>query len=167
LFAFLLFGVSSLLNSDPWKLSWLIKEKLTSRLYIVIAVYFVYCLLEYRRSRGNLVADSKFQDRLTFKAGSKIFVVDTSSIRWIQADAGYLEIHTPEKVHVVVDSLKHMLTLLDPEQFRRIHKSTIVNLRMIDSFRSRHNGDYDVLLKDGSNIRLSRNYAKPLKGTLL
>jgi hypothetical protein len=167
LFAFLLFGVSSLLDSEPWNLSWLIKEKLTSRFYIVIAVYFVYYLLEFRRSRGNLLADRKYQDRLTFKVGSKLFVVDTSSIRWIQADAGYLEIHTPGKVHVVVDSLKHMLTLLDPEQFRRIHKSTIVNLRLIDSFRSRHNGDYDVLLKDGSNIRLSRNYAKPFKGTLL
>jgi len=167
LFAFLLFGISSLQDGEPWDLSWLIKEKLTSRLYIVIAVYFVYYLLEYRRSRGNLVADRKYQDRLSFKVGSKLFVVDTSSISWIQADAGYLEIHTTGKVHVVVDSLKHMLTMLDPEQFRRIHKSTIVNLRMIDSFRSRHNGDYDVLLKDGSNIRLSRNYAKPFRGTLL
>jgi len=166
LFVFLLFGISSMLDSEPWKLSWLIKEKLTSRFYIVIAVYFVYSLLEYRRSLSNQ-ADRKFQDRLTFKVGIKLFVVDTSSIKWIQADAGYLEIHTPDKVHVVVDSLKHMLTLLDPEQFRRIHKSTIVNLRMIDSFRSRHNGDYDVLLKDGSNMRLSRNYAKPFKGTLL
>jgi hypothetical protein len=166
LFAFLLFGVSSLLDSEPWDLSWLIKEKLTSRFYVVIAVYFVYSLLEYRRDHGNQ-ADRQYQDRLTFKVGSKSFVVDTPSISWIRADAGYLEIHTQGKVHVVMDSLKHMLTLLDPEQFRRIHKSTIVNLRMIDSFRSRHNGDYDVLLKDGSNMRLSRNYAKPFKGTLL
>ena len=52
---------------------------------------------------------------------------------------------------------------LQSDQFIRIHKSTIVNIQQIASFRSRQNGDYDIVLKDQTLLRLSRNYASDFK----
>jgi hypothetical protein len=168
LFAYCLYAVSPLFNNERWDLSLLIKEELTTRLYIVIAVYSVLSFVEFRRGRSNLLnKDRNSGNFLTIRNGSKSTVIDINAIRFIRADSGYLEMFAEDRKHVIVDSLKHIHTLLDPEQFKRIHKSTIVNIRMIDSFKSRHNGDYDVYLKDGQILRLSRNYMKSLKGILL
>jgi hypothetical protein len=168
LFACLLYVISPLFNNEYWNLALLIKEKLTTRLYIVIAVYLVFAYIEYRRKKAkNLIRDTEYSKYLSVKNGSKATRIDVFKIKWIQAAGGYVEVYTDNKKHVLVDSLKHILTVLNPEQFKRIHKSTIVNIGMIDSLKSRYNGDYDVMLKDGKKLRLSRNYAKPFKGILL
>lgn len=52
---------------------------------------------------------------------------------------------------------------LDTRTFVRVHKSTIVNLEKVSSFKSRLNGDYDLLLKNGTIVRLSRTYAANFK----
>lgn len=66
----------------------------------------------------------------------------------------------------MLNSLKHIIKRL-PENFKRIHKSTIVNVDYISEFKSRGNGDYDVIMNDGSVLRLSRNYREELKGHIL
>lgn len=168
-FALCLSIISQWMHEIPWKLSWLIKEKLSSRLYIVVSVYTIFTYFAFYRSRHKKQDGEKkeYLPYLPVKNGSKSVVVDTNTIKWIKSDAAYLEIHTLDKRHIVTSTLNKMTTELDPDQFRRIHKSTIVNLKMIAEFRSRFNGDYDVILKDGTELRLSRNYAKPLKGIVL
>ena len=168
IFALSLSGISQLIHADPWKLSWLIREKLSTRLYFALSIYSVFSYLVFRSSRNENLAETKsFHTVLPIKNGSKSVMVETESIKWIRSDGAYLVLHVDGKKHVIVKSLKNILEQLDPNQFRRIHKSTIVNLKMINALKSRLNGDYDVILKDGTELRLSRNYTKSLKGTLL
>lgn len=167
-FALSLSGISQLIHDDPWRLSWLIKEKLSTRLYIALSVYAVLSYLALRSGKQKkLITPKPFNSVLPVKNGNKSVMVSADSIKWIKSDGAYLELHADDKKHVIINSLKNILDQLDPEQFRRIHKSTIVNLKMVSEIKSRLNGDYDILLKDGTELRLSRNYTKSLKGTLL
>lgn len=93
-------------------------------------------------------------------------MVDIADIKWIGSDGAYLDIYTTSQKHVVLDSLKNVIKTL-PDNFKRIHRSTIVNIDHIKKLQSRGNGDYDVIMKCGKTLRLSRNYAPSLRGLLL
>lgn len=162
LFAYFLSVFSPLFSGVQWDLGVLIREKLTTRLYIVWTVYLIFSYLEYKRQKASM-RNNNFNGSFTIKNGRLTTILNKSDIKWIKADGGYLELQIGDKKHVIVDSLRNILENLDPDQFKRIHKSTIVNLHMIKAFKSRNNGDYDVLLNDGTSLRLSRNYVKPIK----
>jgi two-component system LytT family response regulator len=55
-------------------------------------------------------------------------------------------------------SLSELAGRLDENQFTRIHRGTIVNLDRIREIQPRSHGDCDVLLENGSVLRLSRSY---------
>lgn len=172
-FSIFLFGLSSLLHENPWSLSFLLAEKLSTRLYIGLGFYIllsaIYFLLNRQpipeRSAPAEPSDAT-SNTITVKNGKKSVIVQAEDIKWISSDGPYLFIHTTGKKHIITDRLKNLIEIL-PSNFSRIHRSTIVNVNMISELRSRGNGDYDVVLSEGSILRLSRNYAKPVKEMLL
>tara|TARA_R110000868_G_scaffold352120_2_gene613360 strand:+ start:292 stop:1134 length:843 start_codon:yes stop_codon:yes gene_type:complete len=169
LFSLILFGVSNIIHEDPIPLRSLLHEKLSSRLYIAFSIYFAISallfLVKYRRE--NELIDQKIVSKtIKVKNGKNSIIVDVANIKWIGADGGYLDIYTTNQKHVIQDRLKNIIENL-PENFKRIHKSTIANIDKIKALKSRGNGDYDVIIDDGKVLRLSRNYTKHLKGTLL
>ncbi len=97
-------------------------------------------------------------DRITVLSGRTTVVVSIRDIILIRSDAPYLRIHTSDKMYLHTQTLKAISQQLDPRQFVRVHKSTIVNVEHVTSYRSRLNGDYDLLLDDQTEVRLSRHY---------
>lgn len=168
-FSFFLFGVSVIIHSDPWTIPFLIAEKLSTRLYLALSIYGALSAglyLYYKRRHNRAAIPQERPATITVKNGKRSIIVKTDEIRWIGSDGPYLDIHTAGKKHVVLESLKQIITTL-PDNFRRIHRSTIVNIDRIRELKSRGNGDYDVIMDDGSELRLSRNYLSSLKGELL
>lgn len=167
-FSLFLHGISNVIHENAWSLSFLITEKLSTRLYISLIFYLLvsvgYIVLTRRKSAKR--RQQKYPNTITVKRGRKSILIDTDTIKWISSDGQYLTVHTTDKKHVIIDSLKHIIRTL-PENFRRIHRSTIVNVDRIRELESRGNGDYDIIMDDARTLRLSRNYAKPLRGTLL
>jgi two-component system LytT family response regulator len=51
-----------------------------------------------------------------------------------------------------------VLGRLDPAQFRRIHRSAIVNLDCIKEFQPWSGGDHLVIMRDGTKLTLSRTF---------
>jgi hypothetical protein len=97
-------------------------------------------------------------DRITVMSGRTTVVVPTHEIILIRSDAPYLRVLTADKTYLHTQTLKAISRQLDKHRFVRIHKSTIVNVQRVVSFRSRLNGDYDVLLDNQTEVRLSRHY---------
>lgn len=102
----------------------------------------------------------------------KVFVVAESQhkrnipaheVAYISANPPYSTLHHPHRRYLYPVTLKALSEQLDPACFVRIHKSTIVNLTAVLSWRSRLNGDYDLTLVDGTVLRLSRHYAADFK----
>ena len=169
-FSIILFGISNLIHEDPVTLLYLIYEKLSTRLYIALSVYTVltvlYVLVKRRSNRQKGNRDTAGPTAIAVKNGKSTLLVDPDEIKWIGSDGAYLDIYTTTKKHVVLDSLKNFIKKL-PGNFKRIHKSTIVNIDRIRELKSRGNGDYDVIMDDKQVLRLSRNYSKELKGVIL
>ncbi|MCC6453219.1 MAG: LytTR family transcriptional regulator [Acidobacteria bacterium] len=96
--------------------------------------------------------------------GGRRTVIEIKDILYVSASSPYVYIHHLKKRYLHNDTLRSMSARLDSETFVRIHKSTIVNIAAVRSFRSRGNGDYDVIISDGSELRVSRNFAAAFKG---
>lgn len=104
-----------------------------------------------------------YNPNLLVHEGHQKILVTKQEIQHIQSSPPYVVIHTPSRKYLHKTTLGKIQEELQSDQFIRIHKSTIVNTQQIASFRSRQNGDYDIVLKDQTLLRLSRNYASDFK----
>ncbi len=104
-----------------------------------------------------------FLERIQVKLGGKTFFVTSDEIDWIEAAGNYVRIHAGTRSHLVRDSISGLEERLDPDQFRRIHRSTIVRVERIQEVRPWFSGEMLVLLRDGTRLKLSRNYRKKLE----
>jgi DNA-binding LytR/AlgR family response regulator len=95
--------------------------------------------------------------------GNKKLAVPVAAIYCFTANPPYINIHLADKKFLQHTTLKSMAAQLNPEEFIRVHKSAIVNINRVASYKTRLNGDYDLLLKNGTEIRLSRNFAAGFK----
>jgi two-component system LytT family response regulator len=104
------------------------------------------------------------------KAGGRVFFLKTEEIDWIEAQGNYVALHTPKDQHLFRSSLNSLEVQLDPKRFRRIHRSTIVNVDSIRELQPWFRGDYRVVLRSGAELKLSHrfraNLDKDFAGTL-
>ncbi len=107
--------------------------------------------------KAGVGADQR-NGHLLVRDRGRIVVLPVGRIRYIQSDGNYLELHTDEATYLVRATFKKMSRHLDPERFVRIHRSTVVNLEYVAEFRPRPRGSYEVLLRDGTSLTLSRTY---------
>jgi two-component system LytT family response regulator len=100
--------------------------------------------------------------RLVIKSAGRIFFLRVEEIDWVEAADNYVRIHAGREGHLVRETLQSLEGRLDPRQFLRIHRSSIVNLDRIRELKPAFHGDYAVFLRDGTELTLSRNYKEKL-----
>lgn len=103
---------------------------------------------------------------LLLKEGSDANLVAVDDIDWIEADGNYVSVHAGDRCHLVRRTLSGLEDVLDPTQFARIHRSTIVNLDRVERLTPGYAGSYFVFLRDGTELTLSRGYRADLLGRL-
>src|SRR5262249_4800828 len=89
-------------------------------------------------------------------------LIKTEEIDWIASTGEYASLRIGKTAHLIRMPLSELAEKLDPRQFARIHRSSIVNLDRIREIRPRSHGDCDVQLQDGTVLRLSRSYREAL-----
>jgi len=105
-------------------------------------------------------------DRMMVKSAGEIGFVKTSDIDWIEAADYYACLHIGSKSRLVRRSLAELEEDLDPAEFCRVHRSGIVNLQRVRGLKLNQEGEYEVVLEDGTRVRLSRRYRKHLEARL-
>jgi two-component system LytT family response regulator len=110
--------------------------------------------------------EQKKQDRLVVKSGGRVFFVRTDDIDWIEASGNYVRLHLKEQSYLFRETMNQMESRLDPHRFFRIHRSRIVNTERIKELQPWFNGEYVVLLHNGTQLRLSRSYREKLEERL-
>jgi two-component system LytT family response regulator len=114
----------------------------------------------------ELKAGNKFLERLVIKAGGRIYFLDTSEIDWIEAEGNYVSVHSAKKSHMLRETISSLESQLDPKKFVRIHRSAIVRLDFVQELQPWFHGEYRVILQDGTQLTLSRNYRDRLQEAL-
>jgi two-component system LytT family response regulator len=121
-------------------------------------------LLAGRSQPGAAVppAEPRHVDRFTVKHDDRISFVNASDVDWIEAEGNYAVLHAAGAAHRIRLTLQAIERQLDPRQFARIHRSTIVNLARVREIQPWFGGDYIAILNGGRKLRVSRTRAGPL-----
>jgi two-component system, LytTR family, response regulator len=109
---------------------------------------------------------SRTTEYLTVKSAGRVLFLKTSEIDWIEAADYYSCLHVGAKTHLLRRSMSELDEELDQSIFCRIHRSTIVRLDRVRGLKLNENGEYDVVLDNGTRLRLSRRYRKQLQSCL-
>ena len=101
-------------------------------------------------------SQSDYVQRLTVACNGRILFVPVADIDWIEAEGNYARIHVGRRVYDVRETLQALMEKLDPREFVRIHRSTIVNMQRIREVQPWFQGSHIVLLQSGEQLRMSR-----------
>jgi two-component system, LytTR family, response regulator len=99
-----------------------------------------------------------FPRRFLVKGDGQMYFVAVDDIDWIEAYGNYVRLHVGKSVHLIRETLGNIERKLDATRFARVHRSSIVNLDRVARMDLWGAGDYVVLLKDGTKLKLSRWY---------
>jgi two-component system LytT family response regulator len=97
-------------------------------------------------------------ERVLVKTGTRFEFVRVADIDWIEAAGNYVTLHVGTRAPLLRHTLNGIEQRLDPERFRRIHRSVIVNLDRVKDIHALASGDYCARLADGTELRVSRGY---------
>ena len=100
----------------------------------------------------------RYSERLSFKDGTKVVMLDADEIDWIDAAGDYMCIHAAGKTHIIRETMKTLQARLDPSRFQRVHRSAIVNVKKVKELHPHSNGEYFIILENGAELKLSRSY---------
>jgi two-component system LytT family response regulator len=89
---------------------------------------------------------------------ARAYFIPVDSIDRISASGNYVEIHAAGKVHLVRETLAQLIAQLDACDFIRVHRSHVVRLGFIAELQPTFHGDYELILRNGERLALSRRY---------
>lgn len=120
----------------------------------------------YRRLGPAAPPAAPWTRSFAVRAGAGTVLVPVAEVERIEADGDYATLHAQGKTWLVREPLHGLALKLDPRQFQRVHRSTIVRLDMIAELRSLTNRDALLRLRDGGLVRASRTYMPALVDAL-
>lgn len=108
----------------------------------------------------------RYLTRLAVRSGGRIVLLEVDTIDWIEAADNYVALHAAGREYLIRESLNQLERQLDPSQFARIHRSTIVNVARVAELTAATHGDFDVRLRDGTRLVLSRTWRERVERAL-
>lgn len=98
------------------------------------------------------------QNRLVVKAQGRVVFLNLDEIDWVEAAANYVRLNAGKESYLFRETISRTSERLNPNEFIRIHRSTIVNVRKIKELIPVNSGEYVVVLRNGKELSCSRGY---------
>lgn len=173
-FPFLVWVLSKIFYYHTYSFQQTFKYTLSEHLYLLFLFYSIPMLtFQFLSKKGKLGTQSsetqeerienQFISFIIVSDGNKKQSVVVSEILYFSANPPYINLHLEGKKYLHTETLKSIVIKLNPAEFVRVHKSTIVNIYMVTSYTTRYNGDYDLKMKNNLQLRVSRNFATDFK----
>ena len=105
----------------------------------------------------------QYLERIAVEMRGKVRSIPVDEIDYIVADGPYAELHTGDRRHIIRESMQTLEERLDPKHFMRVHRSMIVRLDLVEALHRGTGGDYEVQLKGGTRVRVSRSRREALE----
>jgi two-component system LytT family response regulator len=113
--------------------------------------------MELRRTRRT---------RIPIRTDGRVRLLPVAEIDWIESSDNHVKIHANGQTYVVRQTLQRMEASLSPGEFVRVHRSSILNVARIKEIQPWYNGEYVVILRDGTQVRTSRGYRARLEALM-
>jgi two-component system, LytTR family, response regulator len=120
---------------------------------------------ELRASSGQDSLPS-MTDRIPVKAHGRFMILNVAEIDWVEAGGDYVSVHVGAKSWLLRETIAAAEARLALSGFVRIHRSTLVNIYRVRELLPLSKGEFTVVLLDGTELKLSRNYRFALERLL-
>ena len=105
-------------------------------------------------------------DRVTVRIGRRLVVVRLADVEWISADGDYVRLHGAAGAPLLRATLSDLARRVEPRLFLRVHRSAMVNLDAVRGLQLEEHGDYSLVLRSGTKVRIGRQYRSAVLGAL-
>jgi two-component system LytT family response regulator len=116
-----------------------------------------------REASPDTSAAPQFVERIAVEVRGKVRPVAVDQIEYITSDGPYAELHVADRRYVIREAMQTLEERLDPKRFMRVHRSVIVRLDLVEMMHRGAGGDYEVQLKSGVRLRVSRSRREALE----
>jgi two-component system LytT family response regulator len=141
-------------------------ERLHERLRALLGEQSVQNRDAESRTTTPMVPEPRYLDRIGVETKGKVHFIPARDIDYIAASGPYAELVVSGRRHVIREAMQVLEDRLDPSRFMRVHRSAIVQLDRVESLLRGPGGDYEVQLKDGTKLRVSRGKREELETRL-
>ena len=111
---------------------------------------------------GTAAAEPRYLRRLLARTDGRVVPIPVDEIDWIEAKDNYAVVHAGSSAISIRSTLTALADQLDPRQFARVHRSTIVSLTRVREIQPWFRGDYVALLADGTRLTIGATYREEL-----
>ena len=115
---------------------------------------------------GDLRREQEIPDRFVIKSGGRIVFLRMEEIDWMTAVGNYVRLQVGRDSHLLRETMTGMEAKLNSDRFMRVHRSTIVNLDRVKEVQPKTKGEYVVIMRDGTQLIMSRRYRERLNERL-
>ncbi len=114
----------------------------------------------------DLKTPQGFLERIVVKNAGRLSFLRADEIDWIESSGNYVSLHVGHESHLLRETMNGLEERLDPARFVRIHRTAIVRIEQIKELHPLFHGEYEVVLREGTRLTLSRGYRDRLPGLL-
>lgn len=108
-------------------------------------------------------SDQKYSSHLFVQKSEKLFNLEVKDIMHLEASGDYTVLTTKNDQYLSSSGIGKLEEKLNPDQFIRIHRSTIINLNYLKEIEKHFNGGLIVKMQNGKSFPVSRTYAKQIR----
>jgi two-component system LytT family response regulator len=108
--------------------------------------------------RGPAGERPRYWSRLAIKDHDRFILLKAEEVSWIGSATNYSEVHAGNRSYLLRIPISDLETKLDPLRFARISRSAIVRVEEVQEIKTLWHGDFEVVLRDGTLLRMSRRY---------
>lgn len=123
-------------------------------------------LSELKNILEHIQPAKKYLQRLPVKVKDQIQFIEANEIIWVESQGKFCKVHLLKGFKVINKGLGALEKDMDPQKFLRIHKSHMINLSQIKALSPHFHGEYNVYMKNGDKLKLSRSYKFQLEKLL-
>ena len=110
---------------------------------------------------------SPFYQRVAVKSDGATRILQIADVDWFETDGNYVRVHVGRSTYMIRSTANRLQEELDPSRFARIHRRYLVNLDRVVGLEPWFGGDAVVMLRDGTKLRLSRNFREAFLARML
>jgi two-component system LytT family response regulator len=110
------------------------------------------------RLLADLDARPRYAERLLVQVEERAYLLAVEKIDRIEAARNYVTLYAGDEQYTLRSTIEGLSQKLDPSKFLRANRSQIVNVDSIKELQPWFHGEYNLILKDGLEVRWSRRF---------
>lgn len=109
---------------------------------------------------------SEIIDRISVKSGTKVHLIETHQLICLISDGDYVQLVTLDGKFLKEKTMKYFEEHLSPAMFVRVHRTCIINIKMISSIEQYQKQTQLITLKNGIKVKATPAGYKALRNAL-